>query len=68
MDKTAWLPSDQPHEAASGWVWWLEAATSRYKEKICLFVRFSTCSQNIKMTQFSLIAPRAQEASEAKRA
>ena len=30
MDRNAWLPSDQPHEAAPGWVWWFDAAISRY--------------------------------------
>jgi len=40
MGKTACVSSDQPHEAAPGWVWWFDAAISRYKEKTCLFVRF----------------------------
>ena len=30
---TALLSSDQPHEAAPGWVRWFDAAISRYKEK-----------------------------------
>ena len=30
MQQTAWVPSDQPHEAAPGWVWWCGAAISRY--------------------------------------
>jgi len=34
MGETAWLPSDQPYEAAPpGWVWWFDAPISRFKEK-----------------------------------
>ena len=29
MDETAWLPSDKPHEAAPGWVWWSDPASRR---------------------------------------
>ena len=50
MQKTACVSSDQPHEAAPGWVWWCDAAISRYHNNIkCLFARFFTYSQNIKM-------------------
>ena len=49
------MPSDQPHEAVPGWVWWCGAAISRYSQKTCLFVRFFTSSQIIKMTPFSFV-------------
>ena len=48
MHKNAQVPSDQPHEAAPGWVWRCDAAISRYHKKTCLFVRFFTSSKNIK--------------------
>ena len=48
-------PSGALGEGNPGWVWRCDAAISRYKEKTCLFGRFFTCSQNIKMTPFSLI-------------
>ena len=57
ISSLAWLPSDQPHEDAPGWVWWFDAAILRYKEKTCLFVCFFTCSQkNTEMAPFSLIS------------
>ena len=43
-------PSSALGEGKPGWVWRCDAAISRYKEKTCLFGRFFTCSQNIKMT------------------
>ena len=39
-------PSDALGEGNPGWVWRCDAAISRYKEKMCLFGRFFTCSQN----------------------
>ena len=50
-----WVSSEQLHEAAPGWVWWFDAAISRYKEKTCLFVRFSRAAK-ISMAPFSLIS------------
>ena len=38
-------PSGALGEGNPGWVWRCDAAISRYKEKICLFGRFFTCSQ-----------------------
>ena len=48
MGETAWFSSDQPHEAAPGWILWFGAAFPRYKG-ICLFGRFFfTCSKKKK--------------------
>ena len=38
-------PSGALGEGTPGWVWRCDAASSRYKEKICLFGRFITCSR-----------------------
>ena len=29
MNEIAWLPSEQPHKAAPGWVWWCDPASRR---------------------------------------
>ena len=38
-------PSGALGEGTPGWVWWCGAAISRYKEKTCLFVRFSRAAK-----------------------
>jgi hypothetical protein len=40
MGENAQVPSDQPHEAAPGWVWWCDAAISRYHKKNMPFCAF----------------------------
>ena len=49
-------PSGALGEGTPGWVWRCDAAISRYHHAFLPFCAFFTCSQNTKMTLFSLIS------------